>query len=442
MLAICLFIILTRSFYFANSYYIQYDEAWNYNYFLAHNPVYTIFAYNNYPLHNLVSSFFLTFLPANTVVLRLPSILIGIFSCLFVFAIIQKIWNNSILSLCAMCLFACLPITVLYMMYARGVILELFFSWIIIYFINQFFKSEITFKEILFLGVLNALGVYSMLSHLYFIVFSFLAILIFVLMTNTSKWKYAVYYFVVSILCSSFLIFPFMLGTGISLGTDAAKSSQNLLTLHILPFHAYSDMMGGVWFIFYLLIGMNVFLLFKEKSKKYLLLVLLNLALLLSPLLIYFLSNTFPPERAFAFIAISTIMTFALVIQYFKITTISLSSMTFLIVVILSISTYKHNALNWSKEMDKEAYVMFQLFDKNEISNVYNESDNFKYYVPSLIYYFSLNKKEFHYSTNEKSSTRYIDNMPSNTQCIVRSALLTDAPLVYQFDGMYFYFLK
>ncbi|KXK43870.1 MAG: hypothetical protein UZ11_BCD004000430 [Bacteroidetes bacterium OLB11] len=90
MLAICLFIILTRSFYFANSYYIQYDEAWNYNYFLAHNPVYTIFAYNNYPLHNLVSSFFLTFLPANTVVLRLPSILIGIFSCLFVFAIIQK----------------------------------------------------------------------------------------------------------------------------------------------------------------------------------------------------------------------------------------------------------------------------------------------------------------------------------------------------------------
>ncbi|KXK43868.1 MAG: hypothetical protein UZ11_BCD004000428 [Bacteroidetes bacterium OLB11] len=76
--------------------------------------------------------------------------------------------------------------------------------------------------------------------------------------------------------------------------------------------------------------------------------------------------------------------------------------MTFLIVVILSISTYKHNALNWSKEMDKEAYVMFQLFDKNEIQNVYNESDNFKYYVPSLIYYFSLNKKEFHYSTNEK----------------------------------------
>ncbi len=441
-LAVCLLIIITRSFYFANTFYIQYDEAWNYNYFLAHNPVYTVFAYNNYPLHNLVSSIFLSFLPANTLVLRLPSILIGIFSCLFVFAIIQKIWNNAMLSLCAMCLFACLPITVFYMMYARGVIFELFFSWLITYFIYQFFKSETTLKDILFLGMLNALGVYCMLSHLYFITFSFLAILIFVLMTNQSKWKYAVYYFIVSILCSSILIFPFLLGTGVSLGANAAKSSQNLLTLHILPFHAYSDMMGGAWFVFYLLLVTNVFLLFKEKNKRFLLLILLNLALLLSPLLIYILSNTFPPERAFAFIAIATIMTFALAIQYFKIKSFPLSITTILVVVILSISTYKHDALNWSKEMDKEAYVMFQLFDKNEISNVYSESENFKYYVPSLIYYFSLKKKEFHYRTNEKSSTRYTEHIPSNTECIVRSAKLAEAKSVYQFDGMYFYFLK
>ncbi len=440
--AIGIVAIFIRSIYYATSFYIQYDEAWNYNYFLNHNPIYSLFAYNNYPLHNLISWLFLSILPDNTFVLRLPSILFGVLTSAFIFVIIIKIFRQAILALCIMGVFACLPISVFYMLYARGVMIEMFFAFLLFYFLFQYFNTNINFKKVLFLSFLNALGVYSMLSHFYFIVISFGAVVIYILIAQKNTMKYAFYYLLLSIVFSFVLISPFFLGTGISLGTNAAISTQRLLTLHILPFHAYSDMMSGAWFLFYGMIIFNFYSLFYEKNKNYLLMIILNILLLISPLLIYIFTKTYPPERALAFISISTVLTFAIALN--KINKFKRSQIAFSIIFILTLSfvTYKHDALNWSKQMDKEAYTIYQLFTQKEINIVYSESNNFKYYVPALIYYFSLHKKSFHYQTNDSSSTRFVNEMNDMTQCFVTDNPNQSGNLIHEFDGMYFYFLK
>ncbi|MBK7691425.1 MAG: hypothetical protein IPJ31_10000 [Bacteroidetes bacterium] len=91
LLFVSLLLVLVRSIYYASTFYIQYDEAWNYNYFLQNTIFYSGLAYNNYPLHNVISWFFIKLLTPSTFVLRLPSIIAGILTCLLVFVTIKKL---------------------------------------------------------------------------------------------------------------------------------------------------------------------------------------------------------------------------------------------------------------------------------------------------------------------------------------------------------------
>ena len=136
LLIISLTAISARSVFYALDFDIQFDEAWNYNYFLHNNILYSLFGYNNYPLHNIVTWIFLKVLPDNTFVIRIPSILIGILSCITVFVVIKKIVKNEWIAFSSMLAFSSLPIVIEYMLRSRGVIFEIFFT------INYFSTCE------------------------------------------------------------------------------------------------------------------------------------------------------------------------------------------------------------------------------------------------------------------------------------------------------------
>ncbi len=85
LLFILVSFVLARSVYYALYCYPQYDECWNYNYFLSNNLFTTFFAYSNYPLHNLVTFITLKLVPDSTFVMRLPNIIIGLLNLLMVF---------------------------------------------------------------------------------------------------------------------------------------------------------------------------------------------------------------------------------------------------------------------------------------------------------------------------------------------------------------------
>lgn len=439
LLLLAFMIILLRSIFYANSFYIQYDEAWNYNYFLRYNPFYTLFAYNNYPLHNLVSNFILFLFPTSTFVLRVPSILFGLSTFLLVFVVLKKIFSNSYFALCGATIFSFLPMSVFYMLYARGVMLEMFFAFLLIYFLHKYFTNEISFKQIVYLSFINMLGTYSMLSHVYFIGFTFVSILIYLVFYDISKIKFSFYYLLFSILFSAILMLPFFIGTGISLGFNAAIHSNQLIELHILPYHAYSDMISGAWFLFYVFILLNFSFLYFNKEKKYQWLIVNNIILLLSPLLIYLITKTFPPERALGFLIIVPVFTCVLLMKQLEQYKYLIYLLTMMSLPILTWSVYHHPKMNWSKNLDREAYSMCQLFDRYHIKKVYSTSNTFKYYVPALIYYFSLKNQQFYYTTNDRASARYQENADKETQCLITEAPLSNVEKIYEFDGMYFY---
>ena len=437
-LGISIGLIAIRSIYYASTFYIQYDEAWNYNFFLHNNIFYTCVAYNNYPLHNLISWIFVHLLSANTFVLRLPSILAGIITCLLVFVAIKKIFLNEWLALSCSLLFACLPISVFYMLYARGVMFEIFFSLVICYFLFTRGPGKLTMRQIIFLSLLNAFATYSMLSHVYFIGFSALFLIIFKIIEGPWQIKYLILYPVLSIGFSLVLLLPMALGTGLSSGLQSSVGNASYLVLHMMPYHCYSDFMTGGWFIFYILIVANVILLFIKTSTNKRILILANLVLLASPLIIRMGTGIFPPERGLAFLCIIPITTVAMLFDVFKVERSYLMGGVVCAIFVLSYITFHHTKLNWSKELDRQVYKLASLLMSKADVSIYSTSSKFNYFVPGVQYYYSSSGRNFKYSTNDTGSSRY--RLNEDAPCIITESYLGSDNLVFSYDSMYVYY--
>ncbi|MBK9302235.1 MAG: glycosyltransferase family 39 protein [Bacteroidetes bacterium] len=441
-LLLSLTIILLRSIYYAATWPIQYDEAWNYNYFLHKNIFYSIVAYNNYPLHNLVSRFFLYFLPDHVFVLRLPSILMGLCTCLLVFVMVKKITQQEWLALMAMIVFACLPVNVFYMLYARGVLFEVFFALLLSSFIFFFLKQKITLVKIGFLAILNALGTYSMLSHGYFIASSALAVAIYLLFQTDKQVRFIILYPLLSILFSAVLLTPMMLGTGMSLGLGAGLSNGQFTTLPYLPFHSYADFATGSWWGFYVLIALNIFLLFIKSTKEYRWLLLLNMVLICTPFVIKFITGVTPPERALAFLVLVPLLSFVVWVKVCNLNAKTTIGLAFVWCSILVFVVHRHQKLNWSKQLDHEVYTLSKILATHQVHTIYNKCDAFNYFVPGLEYYALSSNKSFNYTTSIKNSSRYKASMNDGTDCVIEPQLLADKKWIYHFEDFYVYLLN
>ncbi len=440
LLILSMLVILARSIYYTNAFYIQYDEAWNYNYFLHKNIFYSFFAYNNYPLHNIISWFFVKLLGTSAFVLRLPSVISGLFTCALIFTVIKKIFRNEWIALSAMLLFSCLPVSVFYMLYARGVMFEMFFSILICYLLSQSLKEKVPLHKIIFLSLLNALGTFSMLSHAYFIVLTSLAASVYLLFQKEKQIRFIILYPLLSISFSVILLAPMILGTGISPGVDAGVADANYLVLHYLPFHCYSDFMAGSWFVFYILAALNIVFILKPKEDLFL--SVMSLIFILSPFIIRYTTGIFPPERALAFLTVSTVLTFAMTVRHFSIKYYSHLSFTLITLFVLNYSVYNHPKLNWSKQLDKEVYKLADILKRYRVKSVYSENSRFSYYVPGIQYYYYTDKKEIIYTTSIKGSTRYHKEGDINTDCVIKNNILPGKIPIYDFDSIYAYYLR
>ena len=441
LICLLLFVII-RSLYYALSFDIQHDEAWNYNYFLHKNIFFTAFAYNNYPLHNIITWFFVNAFGSSVLSIRLSVILMGLFCCSSLFVIIKSIFKSEQIALCTSAIFACLPISVFYMMYARGVMFEIFFSLFIFYFMYRYLNEKWRIEKILLVSILNALGTYSMLSHIYFIGFSSLAFLCFILIKRQNDLKFLLFYFTFSILFSCILLLPMYFGTGLSLGLDAGLSGQNFLALHLLPYHCYSDFITGSWIVFYILFFINIIFLFSKKYTEYIFIFILNIVLLVSPFIIKILTHSFPPERALAFLIIVPISSIACLFLFFQNNKSMMYIITVVLIIILSIRVHTHSYFNWSKMLDKEAKNLSNILIKNDIKHIYSFSDYFNYYTPAITYYYNQKNKTLNISSNNKKSKRYNTKIENDVDCMISDSTLIDGELIFFAEKMKVYKMK
>lgn len=417
LLLFSLLIILARSIYFALDFDIQLDEAWNYNYFLNKNIAYTLFAYNNYPLQNITTWFFLKALPDNTFTIRLPSIIMGLATCISVFVVIKKTFKNEIIALLSMLIFASLPISIEYMLRSRGVMFELFFIVLVFYFLINYLSQKFTFNTILFISFLNALGTYSMLSHAYFIVFSFGSFfLILLLEIRFSELKYSFYYLFFSIVFSLILLIPMFVGTGVSLGVNAGVSHANYLAMHYpFSYQCYSAFITGNKYLILLFAAISFVFLF-QKNVLLKRIAIINFVLFTAIFFIPIFSNATPAERTLGMLILLPLFILPLFVNYINQKILIILSIIYCL--FLHYSTLNMSEFIWSKKLDKHVLNVSEVLLKNNIHGVSNNSDLFTYFIPGITYYFNLRNQKIEVQSFNKNSTRYATNL-ADYNCIV-----------------------
>ncbi len=432
-LALLLFILLCRSIYMATTFYIQYDEAWNYNLFLDKQLFYSIGAYNNYPLHNIVSWCLVHLLGSSVVVLRLTSILSGLF-CTFVVALcVQHFVKNEKLALLAAALFCCLPVSLFYMLYARGVLLEMAVALLVSFLILHYSNIGFTLKRVLFVSVLNAIGTYSMLSHPYFIVGSFAALLLYSLLFEQKNCLLVLAYGFFSLLFSVSMLIPMMLGTGLSPVIAVLSHHQAIQLNDIIRYVArvsffITGFSTSFYFLFVFSIGLLVY--FVRKNNLLCLLSLFNCSWLLLPVFIPLLTNVYPPERALSFLVLVPLNSAVLFFYYLdkiRVVRFMVYPLALFSLWVFSYNTYTHPFLNWSRELDKQVMDVAMVLKQNHITHVYNDSREFDYFIPGIEFYFKQHHRPIEFSSSSISSTRYASTIDTTIQCVVLSKQSTAA---------------
>ena len=424
-LALLLFILLCRSIYMATTFYIQYDEAWNYNLFLDKQLFYSIGAYNNYPLHNIVSWCLVHLLGSSVVVLRLTSILSGLF-CTFVVALcVQHFVKNEKLAVLAAALFCCLPVSLFYMLYARGVLLEMAVALLVSFLILHYSNIGFTLKRVLFVSVLNAFGTYSMLSHPYFIVGSFAALLLYSLLYEQKNCLLVLAYGFFSLLFSVSMLIPMMLGTGLSPVIAVLSHHQAIQLNDIIRYvervsFFITGFSSSFYFLFVFSIGLLVY--FVRKNNLLCLLSLFNCSWLLLPVFIPLLTNVYPPERSLSFLVLVPLNSAVLFFYYLdkiRVVRFMVYPLALFSLWVFSYNTYTHPFLNWSRELDKQVMDVAMLLKQNHITRVYNDSREFDYFIPGIEFYFKQHHRPIEFSSSSISSTRYASTIDATIQCVV-----------------------
>lgn len=443
-------LLLARSIYYATSFDIQYDEAWNYNLFLDQHFYYSMAAYNNYPFHNLITWLFVHAFGNSVFVLRLPVILMGLFTVLYTIFATQFLVKKQWVALLSGTVFACLPVSVFYMMYARGVMFEIFFVIVLYSLLIYFLQTKFSLKRILLLAVLNALGTYSMLSHPYFILASFAALFIYGLMYSRELIRYSIIYLVASFLFSFIQFIPMIAGSGMSPGIHATLGLQAAsFTAYINHVEELSYFITGFSYTFYMITLILLALLFYSFKKNKLTFFISSIGLLLLSLNISipFFLNSFLPERGMSFMVIIPMSLVILLFSFMQQRVKNVASIFLMALILISISSYRahtHHFLNWSKELDHKVQEVAQKLYHEKINSAYNDSRDFDYFIPGIEFYFKQHGSQFNFSSSAATSTRYSNQIDPHIESIIVDihhplSLPEDAEKLYSLDQWVIY---
>lgn len=415
-----------RFVYYSMQFDLQYDEMWNANLFLRHHAWTSLFAYNNYPLHNVLLGLLTEFFGDGAFILRLPSVLFGLATMMSMVVLVHHFYPDRLVALAIAIVFACLPVSIFYMLYARGVMLELFFvTWISALLIDSM-NREMSRRKAGLLCILNALATLSMLSHVVFIIGSGLALLVAAIVKRsgyTAIWN-TVLYSLGSMALSALAFLPMMMGTGLSPLRRAATGGLGIDLYHCL--HYIEDcsifLTGFRYSLWICLIGYIIMLLTSLRRAP----LAWHMALLACCLLLSVAAavcgGSLPPERAFSFLFLLPLgltgMVIAFVQQRFKqALPVMLAALVFALV--LSIRGHTHPFLNWSKQLDHEVKQAAKELQRANIRSVYNDNRDFDYFIPGVDYYSHRKGKGITFSSSSRASTRYGAVPGIETQAVV-----------------------
>ncbi len=379
--------LIAHSVYYFVQWPITHDEAWSYQYFVNGNFFTSFLApYNNHYLFTLVSWFMHIFLP-NVLALRIIALLAGVVS-VFAFAHSQQKMFIGFWFTISMVLFATALPLLYYSIIGRSYSCTILFAAIGLYCFMEIFRQKATTKHFVYLGISQALGVWSCIF--YFLPASiFLLSLVFCLYKkNGYKLVSTVIIFVVITIIA--LGIPLIILKGVTPLQSAAMaySQQNLLdvfltTCNRLFFYSTSwrfampvstiVVMGILFFSFW-------------NSKKWSLLFLLQLCV---PIFYAFISSVWY-ERLFTYCIVfyTPVLVFTLqqLCKVFKFSLKIKNEIVLLFLLPISILLFRNCVLfYWSVQKDKDLKVLASYIQNNKNINTIYTTD--VYAVPALQYY-------------------------------------------------------
>jgi hypothetical protein len=424
-----LIFVLARSVYLALHYYPQYDECWNYNYFLSNNPLTSVMAYNNYPLHNLLTYATLSIFPDHTFFLRLPNIILGVLAVLLVFGLVKTIFKNENIALVVAAIFSALPVVLFYMLFARGVMLSMVFALILLFF---FFVKQIKNwdkVDIFCVGLIGALGCYAMISFPIFVIVLWLCAAVQYIKQTKVKALLPLLFAGLWLGVFTLVLYsPMLLGSGLGPGLSSGymKTGFNfaslLSTTDFISRNQIGFYRGAIIFIL-----LNIVSLFFSKRKE---IILLNLLLLALPYLLFLIGISLP-ARALSFQFIAYLFSLILLLEIIKNKTSQVGAVIIGILFCLAFhyTSLTHTFLGWSAKRDQGAHEIATVLHKNKLTSLYDLDGSFGYFVPGLQYYFKVRNKNLNFRTNNRTSTRFQDPNQQNGIVFVTETRKYDAKL-------------
>jgi len=421
--------IIARGLYYIIITDLQYDEIWCYNYYTS-RPVYlNFFTLSTYPLYEIITHVF-KWLPFSMKInLRLPSLLSGLCACIIIYSCTKKINGNFLTAIACTALFAAMPFSTCYMLYAKGVMTALFFA-IASFFSLIFFLKEISCKKYLMLFVIaNIAGIYSMPTHIYYWALQFAVSAIYILYFKKKLLKLFLFANIIIIVLSFFCYMPVMIGSGTEAITSIASGSFRPPDLwpgfvSFIKYLNYAFTGNNYGLVIALLIAAVILLINKKHQKELFFILSFGVSLFLLPFPVRIFQHFYIPERSVAFIGL--IIPLSAFIIFFAgknfVKEYILSVALIMLFVVTLIASHFHSFRSWSAKPDRNAIVISELLMLHHVINCYDNApaSHFFYYYPSLEYYYGIKKMNIELLMAAQKSLRYKPFSPAdNYDCIV-----------------------
>jgi len=327
-----------------------------------------------------------------------------------------------------------MPVTTFYMLYARGVMFELFFAVISIFSLLYLFKSNAAKKYLLLYVIVNIAGIYAMPSHLYFLLLQVLVAVIYMARSKIQLLRPFLLCNMLVLLIAFICYLPVIAGSGISFILHPAINPAlvNETTADLLFYNkGISTFFTGYPYGLFLVLAITIILLivFKRATRHTIAFIFFALLLYVLPSGIYFVQHNTVTERAIAFTGLILPICFCVIVFAFKNNFTPLSQGVFISLLFITgcIISARHRFLLWSAEKDKKAITISSILMQRRVETCYDNSpgSGFAYYYPSLEYYYSLKGLYFNLTTSAVNSQRYKPLMAAdNYDCMV--ANITD----------------
>ena len=443
LLITVMLILIVRSVYYILNWDLQYDEMWSYNYFTSRPSYLTFFMYNNYPLYELSTAIF-KWLPFEMKInLRLPVLIAGLITCLILYACLKAYFNSQRVAMAGMIGFAFSPIVNCYMLYGRGVMLEILFAIISFFSIAFWIRKPQRTDFLVIYSMATIGGFYAMPTHLYFWI-----LLSVITMGTISGKKQSRYFFFANLtsIAGAFLCYlPIALGSGFSFITQIFQQRETYAFLfRSLPRYSggVSVFLTGSPYLILLILILCIYLMAttKEKILRFALRLMIGLCFL--PVMLTLIQQFYIPPRAVGYISLILPLLIGVLMYRFA-TKIRGAAYLSILAVLLTgglLISHFHNSINWSRKADEESKIISQLLIQNHVQTCYDNSPGspFEYFYPGIEYYYGQQNRNIQLQVHSTRSIRFKPfHIEDHYDCIVVNPDFRDPELNLRYNLLY-----